>query len=79
MTITNNAINQIQSHDVVKMTCGGYAMVVIDIRMKDVRCHWHKADGTLEDQSFDSAILQVIPRVEVSIPPTPADNDSKSD
>jgi hypothetical protein len=54
-------------------------MVVNHIGLTKIYCYWHKADGTLEDQSFDPAILQVIPRVDVSSPPTPADDDSKSD
>ena len=61
------------------MTCGGYAMVVTHIGYRNIECQWHKADGTLESEGFNSAILQVIPRVDVSSPLTPADDDSKSD
>ena len=54
-------------------------MVVTDIRVKAVYCQWHKVDGNLEEVNFDPAILQVIPPVDVSSPPTPTDDDSKSD
>ena len=72
MTAINKEVNEIKLHDVVKLTCGGYPMVVTDFDVTWVSCMWHKADGTLECENFDREILQVIPRVDGTSPPTPA-------